>query len=147
MVCIISWKTSLGYDNSRYDKSINVFSPEGDLLQVAYAELAGERGATVVCIPTEDDGFILCMEGNPKQNILLDKRAIDKISKVDDSTWLSFSGLAGDGRSIIRQTREFCNDFHLQYGVSPAVSVVAKHIGEIQHKATLVGSKYIYKYN
>lgn len=127
---------------SRYDKSINVFSPNGDLLQVAYAEIAAERGETAICLPTSEDGFIICMRANSNQNVLLDRNVIDKVSKVDDNVWMIFAGLAGDGRALIRIARQFCSEFRIKFGSSPALSAIAKQLGETQHKATVVGSKY-----
>ena len=85
-------KSGKNFQTSRYDKSINVFSPEGDLLQVCYAELAAEKGETVLCLPTSDDGFIVCIPSDPNHDILIDKRVIDKISKIDNEIWLAFSG-------------------------------------------------------
>ena len=126
-------------NNPRYDKSINLFSPEGDLLQVGYAEIASERGATVICAPVSDSSLIICIESDPEFDVLLDRRLIDKISKVDDNIWMCFSGLVGDGRAMIRKARKFCLEYHVQYDTSPSVSAVANHLGEIQHQATLSG--------
>lgn len=130
---------TLARQNSRYDKSINLFSPEGDLLQVGYAEIASEKGSTVVCAPVNDNSLVVCIESDPDFDILLDKKHIDKISKVDDNIWMCFSGLVGDGRSMVRKARKFCLEYHVQYGSSPTVSSLANYLGEIQHQATLAG--------
>lgn len=129
--------------NSRYDKSINVFSPEGELLQVAYAEIASFKGSTCICMPVLDNGhgLLVCIENDIDFDVLLDKRTVDKISKVDENIWICFSGLAGDGRSMIRNARNFCAEYHMKFGCSPAVSALANHLGSLQHQATLAGSK------
>ena len=124
---------------ANYDKSINLFSPNGELLQVAYAEVAGDRGATAVCVPTNEDSIIVCIESDSNFDILLDKRPIDKICKIEDNIWLTFSGFAGDGRSLIRQAREFCGRYRMTYGSSASIESVANFIGEKQHEATLEG--------
>jgi 20S proteasome alpha/beta subunit len=93
MILCIASKSGGNYKkSSRYDKSINIFLPQGDLLQVCYAELAAEIGESVLCLPTSDDGFIACIPSDLIHDILVDKRGIDKISKIDDEIWLAFSG-------------------------------------------------------
>jgi 20S proteasome alpha/beta subunit len=141
LIILLNFKELYARKNPNIDKSINLFSPEGDLLQVGYAELASEKGSTVVCLPTSDDGIVICIESNPDFDILLDRRSADKLSKIDDNIWLTFSGLVGDGRSIVRSARSFCSSHHKIYGCSPSVSAVANHLGDIQHEATFSGGE------
>lgn len=126
------------YSNSRYDKSVNLFSPDGNLLQVNYANIAAERGASLLCLPTSEGGFIICSL-NSEDSDLIDKRAVDKITRIDSTTWIGFAGFAGDGRCIIRNARQFCTEFKLKFGCSPKAIAIAKHIGEIQHKSSYSG--------
>jgi hypothetical protein len=85
-----------------------------------YKSDTSEQGLTVVCLPSQDDSLILCVEGDPDFDILLDKRSIDKISKIDDNIWLVSSGLAEDGHAVVRQARLFCVSHHLRFGASPS---------------------------
>lgn len=139
LIFLLNYRSFHARRNPNLDKSINLFSPQGDLLQVGYAELASEKGATVICLPTSDNGIILCIESNPDFDILLDRRSADKLFKIDDFIWMTFSGLVGDGRSIVRSAKLFCSSYHHNYGCSPSVTAVANHLGDIQHKATFSG--------
>jgi 20S proteasome alpha/beta subunit len=123
----------------KYDTSINIFSPNGDLNQVQYAEKACQKGEqTVALIPNGQD-IIIC---NPakKDGVLLDRRSVDKIIQIDDSIWGSFSGLAGDGLALTREAREYCSSFRIQYGCAPSLQAVANSIGRYQHAKTVSGS-------
>ena len=122
----------------RYDKSISLFSPDGELMQVKYADKAGANGPSLVCIISGDDSVVLCSPAAPT-NSLMDRRCIDKVSQVDESIWIAFSGLLGDGRHITRKAREFCNNYQAKFGCKPTVSALAQHIGTIQHEASVKG--------
>ena len=103
----------------RYDKLINVWSPGGELLQVNYAEQAGRKGLPVVCLKAKDgdeDIVVLCC-ARTSHSSLLDRRSVDKVSKVDEKgeIWVAFSGLAGDGNALVRLSRKICSNYRLQY--------------------------------
>lgn len=128
--------------NNRYDKSISIFSPEGELTQIKYADRAGANGLSLVCISTNENSIVLCTPAAPS-NSLLDRRCIDKVSKVDEGIWVVFAGLVGDGRHVTLKARQFCNDFQVKFGCRPPVSAVAQHIGSLQHEVSLTGGKVL----
>lgn len=124
--------------SNRYDKSISLFSPEGDLLQIKYADKAGANGVSLVCIITAENSIVLCSPAVPSHS-LMDRRCIDKVSKVDEGIWVAFAGLVGDGRHVTRQARQFCNNYQMKFGCRPEVAAVAQHIGSLQHEASVKG--------
>lgn len=131
--------TNQQHNHAKYDKSITLFSPEGDLLQVAYAQMACEKGEPLVCTISMG-GILLCYKSQPS-DALLDRRAVDKVSQIDDNIWLTFAGLGGDGRAMVRLGRSFCGDFRTKFGCAPSVMSLARAIGELQHGATLKGGE------
>ena len=126
--------------SNRYDKSISLFSPEGDLLQIKYADKAGSNGLSLVCIITATNSIVLCSPAVLSHS-LMDRRCIDKVSKVDEGIWVAFAGLLGDGRYITRKARQFCNSFQMKFGCRPDVAALAQHIGSLQHEASVKGGK------
>ena len=130
------------YPTDRYDKSITLFSPDGELLQVNYANVASKNGAPIICIKAENNAIIMCCISLLETRALLEKRAIEKVSLIDDSIWMGFSGLSGDGRALTRKARLFCNNFRLTFGYPPTISAVAREIGKVHHMATLKGGKH-----
>lgn len=145
-----------GSSSAYYDKSFTLFSDTGDLLQVKYARLAGLQGQTVLCagVPssTSKDGntdqdvkeVIICMPSQKIQQVLLDRRSVDKVSRIDNHIYVIFSGLAGDGRALIREIREFCINFRSNFGMGPSVLGVAQEIANVQYEATTAGGKRPY---
>lgn len=134
---------------SQYDQMVNLFNPNGDLLQVEYAERASNKGNPLICFTheinhanstsnTTETGILLLCRSQPFDQ-LLDRQSIDKVEKVDDDIWTAFCGLSGDGRSLIRASRSFSSNFRRLFGYAPSVVALAKHIGDTQHEATLKG--------
>lgn len=124
---------------NRYDKSISVFSPEGELLQVKYGEKASERGTPLVCSVLNDTVIIL--SPSLEQNNLLDRRLLDKCSRIDTDVWIALAGLSGDGRALVRLAREISSEYKSSIGDSPSAATIASAIGDVQHKTTLRGGE------
>eukprot|EP01038_Epipyxis_sp_PR26KG_P007220 gene7220-9851_t len=120
----------------------NLFSNDGDLMQVEYARKAGLKGSTVICSSVGTGEVVICIPiAKASSMSLLDRRAVDKISKVSGSIWIIFSGLAGDGKALIREARLFCVNYRSTLGCSPSTRSVANYIAELQHDATLTSGK------
>lgn len=115
-------------EDSRYDKNVNLFSSKGELLQVKYAMNAGLRGTAILCSKSVDGDVILCIPVDRDIQSLIDRRSIDKVSKVSDNVWFAFSGLAGDGRSLLKSAREFSSQYKLNYGSIPTVRSISRFI-------------------
>lgn len=123
-------------EDSRYDKNVNLFSSKGELLQVKYAMNAGLRGTAILCSKSANGDVILCIPVDKDIQSLLDRRSIDKVSKVSDNVWFAFSGLAGDGRSLLKSAREFSSQYKLNYGSTPTVRSISRFIARgIQARA------------
>jgi 20S proteasome subunit alpha 4 len=132
---------------SRYDKNINIFSNQGELLQVDYALNAALKGETTICAKSKEGEIILCLLRkrslifHSNSYMLFDRRSVDKVSKIDNNVWVAFSGLLGDGRSLIKQARMFCVSYFSKFGCSPLIGSIAHNIGDLQHEATLLGGR------
>jgi 20S proteasome alpha/beta subunit len=130
------------YDQAvRYDKNVNLFSSNGELLQVQYARKAGERGSAVLCSHTSSGEVVVCIPTAKSVQALQDRQSVDKLSKVSEGIWFTFAGLAGDGRALLKAARSFCTEYQSKFGSTPAVRSVARYIGELQHDCTLSGGR------
>lgn len=91
------------YDNHEYDKSTNVFSNKGRLLQVEYANKAVEQGCTTLGIQTKDC-IILGAEKKIASKLQITS-SIENIMKIDDCVICTYSGLRSDARALIDRAR------------------------------------------
>jgi 20S proteasome subunit alpha 4 len=125
--------------DSRYDKSVHVFSPDGDILQVEYAERAASRGRSLLCLVS--GSRLLVFSPTEKLDALVDRSVTRKINKVDKGMWMGFAGLAGDGRELLRIARDFVLEYRSKFGTGPSISAIANTIGNIQHATSLKGAE------
>lgn len=142
------------YGDARgYDRSMNVFDTRGELMQTRYAEEASSRGETIVCVTAGQSSELEVEQGpcqvvlgisSKAEDTLLDRAGIDKVSKVDDNVWVACTGLAGDGRALLRIARTVCANYRTRYGTPPSLQYLANAIGDMQHEFTLSGRERPY---
>lgn len=146
-ICVSSFllcKVLCDQSAGRYDKNVNLFSSNGELMQVQYARNAGLKGASILCSNTIEGDVIMCVPTPADIQTLQDKRSVDKVAQISDGLWFAFSGLAGDGRALLKYARNFCIDYQTKFGSTPSIRSVARVLGEVQHESTLTGGKRPY---
>jgi 20S proteasome alpha/beta subunit len=123
-----------------YDRSANHFSPNGDLLQVSYAERLADKGRTTICAASDEGEIIVCVPSEARDS-RLDRTVESKVQRVDDDVWMVCCGSAADSAALVRRSRAYCAQFRDNFGCSPSASGVATYIGDIQHRVTLETGK------
>jgi proteasome alpha subunit len=120
-----------------YDRAITVFSPDGRLFQVHYAQEAVRRGATVMGLKSKD-GIALIVDKRISTK-LLEAESIEKIFKIDDHCGAVASGLVADGRALVDRARVEAQVNHVTYGEPIAIEVLAKKISDHIQQLTQYG--------
>lgn len=118
-----------------YDRAVALFSPDGRLFQVEYAQEAVRKGSITLGIKTAE-GAVLAAE--KRQPSLLAESA-EKIKRIDDHIGLAFSGLFGDARVLIDDARVYAQVYRLTYGEKIPVELLAKRICDIKQVYTQHG--------
>ena len=120
-----------------YDRAITVFSPDGKLFQVQYAQEAVKRGLTAIGIKV-NEGVVLAAEKRVRSN-LVEEVSIEKIFQVDEHIGAAASGLIADARVLIDHARIEAQINRLRYDEPISVQALAKRIGDIKQLYTQHG--------
>ncbi len=120
-----------------YDRAITVFSPDGRLYQVQYAEEAVKRGATAIGIKTKDSVIILVERRTTSR--LMESKSFEKIFKIDNHICAATSGLIGDARVLVDKARVEAQVNRLTYDEPISVDVLAKKLGDLKQMHTQYG--------
>lgn len=120
-----------------YDRAITVFSPDGKLFQVQYAQEAVKRGLTALGIKV-NEGVVLAAEKRVRSN-LVEEASVEKIFQVDEHIGAAASGLIADARVLIDQARVEAQINRLRYDEPINVQMLAKRIGDIKQLYTQHG--------
>ena len=117
-----------------YDRSATMFSPEGLLLQVDYAEKAVRKGTASIGIKCSDGVVIIADKGKKDSLIVLE--SADKIYEVDEHIMASVAGILSDGRILINYIRVTAQQHRVTYDSSIDVESIIKEISDIQQQYT-----------
>ena len=113
-----------------YDRSVGMFSPDGLLLQVEYAEKAVKLGSPSVAMVTKE-GVVFVSDRKIKSRLIV-KDSFKKISEIDNHIAISGSGVMSDGRRLIEQAQITAQDHRVKYHSEIDILSLVKDTANIQ---------------
>ena len=120
-----------------YDRTATMFSPEGSLLQVEYAEKAVRRGSASVGMLCTDGVFIIADKRVEDKLIVL--KSANKIHEIDSHIMTSVAGILSDARVLIERAQVAAQQHRITYDSPIEPELVIKEISNIKQYFTQIG--------
>eukprot|EP00801_Mesodinium_rubrum_P007634 Mrub_07646.p1 GENE.Mrub_07646~~Mrub_07646.p1 ORF type:complete len:242 (-),score=66.14 Mrub_07646:94-819(-) len=126
-----------------YDKALTVFSPDGNLFQVKYANEAVKRGKAIIALKGKD--FCLMMADKQNFGSLMDaSRASNKIYSVTETISVGYSGLNADARYLSGKLVWETAGWHFSHDMQPGAKDVAMILSQLKEKNTTKGGTRVF---
>lgn len=120
-----------------YDRTVSMFSPDGLLLQVEYAEKAVKLGTSVLALTTKE-GIVFIGDRRFKSKLLV-KESFKKVFEVDNHIVISGAGVMSDGRRLIEQAQVIAQEHRVKFQTSIDVLSLVKDVANIQQYYSQAG--------
>ena len=120
-----------------YDRTATMFSPDGHLLQVEYAEKTVRLGSSSIAIVCKD-GVILVADRRVNDKLILPESA-SKISEIDDHIVASAAGILSDARILVDKARLIAQQNRVTYDSPVDVEEVIREIANTKQMFTQYG--------
>jgi len=120
-----------------YDRTATMFSPEGHLLQVEYAEKTVRLGSASVGMVCSDGVFI--MADKRKKDVLIVEKSANKIYEIDSHVIASVAGIVSDARVLIEKEQVLAQQHRITYDSEIEPELLIKDIANTKQQFTQYG--------
>lgn len=120
-----------------YDRTATMFSPEGTILQVEYAEKAVRLGSSSIGMVCTDGVFILA-DKRVKDKLIIPDSA-NKIYEIDSHIICSIAGVVSDARVLIERAQIVAQQNRITYDSPIEPELIVKEVANTQQQFTQYG--------
>jgi len=120
-----------------YDRTATMFSPDGHLLQVEYAEKTVRLGSSSIGIRCKD-GIIIVSDRRVNDKLIVTESA-NKVFEIDDHIIASAAGILSDARILIEKARVISQQNRVTYDSPSDVEEVIREIANTKQMFTQYG--------
>ena len=120
-----------------YDRTATMFSPQGHLLQVEYAEKTVRLGSASIGMVCSDGVFIIAdMRIEDK---LVCQKSANKVYEIDSHIIASVAGIVSDARVLIEKSQVLAQQHRMTYDSEIEPELVIKDISNTKQQFTQYG--------
>jgi proteasome alpha subunit len=120
-----------------YDRAATMFSPDGHLLQVEYAEKTVRLGSASIGL-TCKDGVVIIADKRIRDKLISGESA-HKIFEIDSHVMASFAGMLADARILIDQAQILAQQNRVTYDTPAEPVILIRMIADKQQFFTQYG--------
>ena len=120
-----------------YDRAATMFSPDGHLLQVEYAEKTVRLGSASIGFSCKD-GVVIIADRRTRDKLIVEESA-NKIQEVDDHIIASAAGILSDSRILIEKAQLLAQQHQVTYDSGIDAESIIKEISDLKQAFTQYG--------
>jgi proteasome alpha subunit len=120
-----------------YDRTATMFSPQGHLLQVEYAEKTVRLGSSSIGM-TCSDGVFIVADSRVEDKLIVQKSA-NKIYEIDAHIIASVAGIVSDARVLIERAQVLAQQNRVTYDSPIEPELVIKDLSNLKQQFTQYG--------
>ncbi|KAF7999001.1 hypothetical protein HF325_006533 [Metschnikowia pulcherrima] len=122
----------------RYDSRTTIFSPEGRLYQVEYAQEAIANAGTAIGILAKD-GVVLACEKKVTSKLLDNDGSAEKLYHLNDQTMCAVAGMTADASILVNNARVTAQRYLKTYNEEIPCELLIKSLCDIKQGYTQHG--------
>ena len=117
-----------------YDRSATMFSPDGHVLQVEYAEKTVRLGSSSIGVSCSD-GVVIVADKGVKDELIVPESA-NKIYEIDEHIMASAAGIISDARILVNQIRVIAQQHRVTYDSPIDIETTILELSDIKQQYT-----------
>jgi len=129
--------TDMQHQAMGYDRTATMFSPEGTILQVEYAQKTVRLGSSSIGMVCSDGLFI--MADKRSDDKLIVSKSANKIFEIDSHIIASAAGIVSDARVLIERAQLIAQQHRITYDSPIEPELVVKEISNLKQQFTQYG--------
>ncbi len=120
-----------------YDRTSAIFSPDGHLLQVEYAEKTVKLGSSSIGL-VASDGVVILADKRIKDKLMVIESTA-KVHEIDSHIAGTAAGILSDARILTQRAQLSAQQHRLQYDTAINTETIVKEIADIKQNFTQYG--------
>ena len=129
--------TDMQHQAMGYDRTATMFSPEGTILQVEYAQKTVRLGSSSIGMVCTDGLFILADKRSDDKLIV--SKSANKIYEVDSHIIASAAGIVSDARVLVERAQVIAQQHRVTYDSPIEPELVVKEFSNLKEQFTQYG--------